>query len=133
MSVAYYIVLEREIEGFDPFVNGKALGHCDEQALMKLCKKLGVKPLMEFSSQDPEEIADLMEDAGVDVPDKLPATQWFEAADGLVTVRALAAHLAAEPKALKNGKAIAEDFGEYVGVLERGEKEGVRWYLALDY
>lgn len=133
MSVAYYIVLERDIEGFDPFVNGKALGHCNDRALTKLCQKLKVKPLLEFASQDPEEIADLIEDAGVEMPDELTATQWFDPAAGLATVRALVAHLAKEPVDLKNGAAIADDLAEYAVVLERLEKEGVRWYLALDY
>ena len=72
MSVAYFIVLERDIEGFDPFVNGKALGHANEKALEKLCAKLNVTPLAAFLSQDPEMLEDFLEEEDVDVPDDLP-------------------------------------------------------------
>jgi hypothetical protein len=132
VSVAYYIVPEREIDGFDHFVNGKALGRANEKALVKLCKQLNVTPLTGFLSQDPDELAEFIEDEGVEVPESLPAEEWFDASAGLETVRALLQHLASEPKALKNSEAIIEDLRECEAVLARLAKENLRWHLALD-
>ncbi len=133
MSVAYYIVPERKINGFDHFVNGKALAHADEETLEKLCTELKVKPITEFISQDPEELADFFEAEGIDLPDELPTTDWFEPSVGLMTVRALASYLQENPNTLKDSADIVEDLREYESVLTRLESENVRWYLALDY
>ncbi|MFZ6819236.1 hypothetical protein [Undibacterium sp. Ji22W] len=133
MSVAYYIVPEREIEGFDHFVNGKALGHADEDTLNHLCEELSVQSILSFISQDPEELADFMEDEGIEMPAELPETRWFDATVGLATVRALAVHLENNPDALKDASNLVEDLREYENVLERFEQEKVRWYLGLDF
>jgi hypothetical protein len=133
MSVAYYIVLQSEIDGFDPFVNGKAIAHASEKELDKIFKTLNVTPLADFLSQDPDELAEFISDAGGDAPEDLPGEQWFTADQGLTTVRALKQHLASNPKALKNAAAIGEDLAEYEAVFERIKKEGVLWHLALDF
>jgi hypothetical protein len=133
MSVAYFIVLEREVPGLDPLVNGKAVGRASETALTKLCTALNVTPLADFVSHDPEELASFLEDAGIDPPADLPAEQWFDAATGLATVRALRKHLVDDPKALKNATAILRDLKEFEAVLERAQKANVRWHLAVDF
>lgn len=133
MSVAYYIVPEREIAGFDHFVNGKALGHADEDILNHLCGELNVQSLLAFISQDPEELADFMEDEDVDMPEEFAEVQWFDATAGLATVRALATHLEGNPDAVKDSNELIEDLREYESVLKRLEQEKVRWYLALDF
>jgi hypothetical protein len=133
MSVAYYIVLKDEMDGFDPFVNGKALAHANEKALEKLCAELKIKPLTAFISQDPEELADFIAGEGMDAPDDLPAEEWFDAEEGLLVVRTLRRHLGDNPKALKDAAAICDDLAEYEAVLERLHKEGVKWHLAVDF
>ena len=75
MSVAYYIIPEREIEGFDPFVNGKALGHADEKALANLCQQLNVVPLTNFLSEDPDELEEFFADEGIEVAETPPAVE----------------------------------------------------------
>ena len=62
MSVAYYIVPRQEIEGFDHFVNGKAVARANEKKLDTICNSLGVTPLSAFISQDPEELTDFLEE-----------------------------------------------------------------------
>ena len=141
MSVSYFIVPEREIEGFDPFVDGKALGHCDEDALNDLCEELEVPSLLDFFSQDPADIDELIDDDELeeDEDDTDEAAEdplephWYDAGEGLLTVRALAKHLAEYPQALEDSAAILEDLQEFIRVLERLEQEKIRWYLALDY
>ena len=51
MRVALFIVLEKDIPDFDPFVNGKALSAA-EIKLDRVAKELGVTPLMDFCSMD---------------------------------------------------------------------------------
>lgn len=136
MSVALYIVCERDIDGFDPFVNGKAVGHADEETLEAICVELGVPPLMAFYSEDPEALAEFLDDELEDEApsrDELPAEEWFSAADGLVTVEALADHLAAHPSAIADADAIVSDLREYADVLTRLKKEKVRWHFAMDF
>ena len=58
MSVAYYIVLDKEEPGFDTFVNGKALAH--EKRLESLCKKLGLKTFEDFLTMSGDDIADMI-------------------------------------------------------------------------
>ena len=55
MSAAYFIVSETPIEGFDLFVNGKALAHASDW-LDQLAEGAGVRPLMDYFSMDPEEV-----------------------------------------------------------------------------
>src|SRR4051794_17122056 len=91
MGAALYIALEKEIPGFDPMMDGKALSKAADQ-LDELAKSLAVRPLMQFFSADPEMLAEFLdEDAEV------PPQSWFPARDGLVTVRVLRAHLATSP------------------------------------
>eukprot|EP01031_Cornospumella_fuschlensis_P009154 gene9154-11243_t len=101
MSAAIYIVPEKPLAGIDDFVNGKAVASVDEVELDELCKRLKVKSLWAFVSQDPGDFADLLEEGeALDLSDSLPDEQWFAAEDGLKTVRALQGHLGAEPPAL---------------------------------
>ncbi len=54
MGVALFIVAEREVEGLDVFVNGKALARCDD--LDRLAIAAGVRPLMDYLSQSFEDL-----------------------------------------------------------------------------
>ncbi len=132
MSVAFYIVPEREIEGFDCFVNGKAVAHASEKKLAKICQSLGVKPLTSFYSQDPEELAALLEGEGLEAGG-YPDQEWFEAEEGVTTVAALIGYLRTNPEKLSDAEAVLDDLEQYKRVLERLASERVRWYLALDF
>jgi hypothetical protein len=132
MGVALYIVPEREVEGLDTFVNGKALGHSEH--LEQLAERAGVRPLMEFFSQDPEDLAEFLDTEGAEpTADGLPAEQWFPAADGLVTVRGLLSYLSAESTAVPDATAIIGDLQEFESVLGRLAAEGVQWHLSVDF
>ena len=74
-------------------MDGKSLSQHME-SLDESARQLGVRPLSEFFSTDPEQLAEFME--GVGVGDAAPPPlQQFTAQDGLATVRALASHAAA--------------------------------------
>ncbi|MFZ4766639.1 MAG: hypothetical protein ACOYMN_16930, partial [Roseimicrobium sp.] len=72
MGVAHYIVLEREIDGLDTMMDGKALADHLE-TLDVAAEELGVRPLSEFFSIDPDEADDFMdeddEEAGAEAAD----------------------------------------------------------------
>jgi len=132
MGVALYIVEERKLPGIETHVNGKALGR--SKSLNKLARQAGVRRLMEFFSQDPEEAAAFIEDEGGEVPTGgFPAEQWFSCHEGSVTVRGLLTHLAANPTAARDAVAITEDLREFESILAKLAEAGVRWHLAIDF
>jgi hypothetical protein len=133
MGVALYIVAERETPGLDVGVNGKPLGRCDE--LDKLAESAGVRPLMQFFSQDPDEaLAEWEEMGDLDPPEgAFPPEAWYTAAEGLVTVRGLLKYLAAHLTAVKEASRVADDLREFEQVFVGLEKADVRWHLAVDY
>jgi hypothetical protein len=132
MGVALFIVPEHEVPGLDPFVNGKALGH--SKHLDRLAERAGVRPLMEFHSQDPAEAEAFFEGEEVDPPaEGFAPEQWFSAADGLTTVRGLLSELARSSAVVPEAAALIEDLREFESVLTRLDSEGVRWHLAVDF
>jgi hypothetical protein len=131
MSAALFIVPEREVEGLDHFVNGKALGHA--QNLDRIAIAAGVRPLMEYFSMGPEEAASTLEGFGGEIPvEGLPDEAWFDAAEGLRTVRGMLRHLSENPTVTRDVEAISRDLREFDEVLSGLEKAGVRWHLGVD-
>lgn len=125
--MALYIVLENKAPGFDPFVNGKALGRSEKQ-LAEMAARLGVRPLMEFFSVNPDEAGEFLESEGVsDV--EIPGEQWFSPEDGLRTVQALLGQVENVP-GLEGVKA---DLLEFEGVLRQAQAKGIKWHLAVDF
>jgi len=135
MGVALYIVLEQKPADFDPFVNGKALSHAEED-LAKIAEQFSGKPLMSFFSARPEEVEDFLADEGIDpkfIGLEPTALQWFEASEGLQTVRTFLQHLKQNPGVIKNSPKIVRDLEEFERVLSEAEKRKLRWHLAVDY
>lgn len=130
MSLAWYIVPEKKVRGLDHHVNGKSLAHAPEKTLEKLFSELNVTPLMDFHSVDPEELAEFFDG---DMPEDLNTPEeWFMAADGLQSVRALLEHLRKNPKAIKNSADVIDDLADFERVLAALAKAKVRWHLAID-
>jgi len=124
MSVAWYIVLERQVPSLKSFVSGKSLPHADK-ILDALAARAGVRPLMKFFSVSPAELA------GFGVTGKTEASpeQWFAAEEGLETVRALL--LEAETEKVE--QRVLDDLREFDRVLGIAQQNGVRWHLAVDF
>jgi hypothetical protein len=95
MGSAYYIVLERDIEGLDVMMDGKRLAR-NIELFDAAAQNLGVRPLSEFVSIDPDEALELLDGAD-DI--ELPELEQFSAQDGLATVRALLPLPEAQPAA----------------------------------
>jgi len=125
-----YIVAEGEIAGFEPHLetNGRSLSEANE-GLNRIAEQIGVRPLMEFFSMDPEEAGAFLEAEG----DEPPEDEWFAPEEGLRTVRALAARLTEHPDALADATGLIEELQGFDAALSRLAQEGVRWHLAIDF
>ena len=127
MGAAYFIVLERKLDGVDTGMDGKSLSR-EIGSLDAAARQLGVRPLSEFFSADPTQLASFVEGEGVEIGDTAPPPlQQFNAQDGLATVRALAAH----PAARADG--VAEDLRECERVLSAAAQHKVGWHFEVDF
>jgi hypothetical protein len=135
MAASLYIVVEGEDPGFDIFVNGHALAR-NEDALERLAERLGVSPLLEFFSADENSMALLLEQGGGN-PEwmhSLPDPQWFNPANGLMTICALLRFLDRWPAALGSETAqVASELREYERVLRKTSTRDLRWHLAVSW
>ena len=126
MGAAYYIVLEKEIEGLDSMMDGKGLSRHIE-SLDATARQLGVRPLSQFFSIDPAAAAEFMEGDAMDLADmELPSLKQFSAQEGLTTVRALLSHSQA------HADHVAEDLRECERILIAAAKHGVGWHFEID-
>jgi hypothetical protein len=64
---------------------------------------------------------------------EIPKEQWFNASDGLKTVRSLMKHLETKPDAVRDAALVLQQLAEFEGVLEKAEANGVRWHIAVDF
>jgi hypothetical protein len=107
-------------------MDGKSLSRHIE-SLDDAARELGIRPLSEFFSADPEQMAEFMEGESIDAGDgELPAVQQFTAQDGLDTVRALIAHAAAQ------ATGVAQDLRECERILSAAARHGVGWHFEID-
>jgi hypothetical protein len=136
MGAAFFIVLDRKDPGFDTMVNGKALSQ-DARRLEKIAKSLGIRPLEEYVSYEPDEAREMMEEMGTD-PDEiddmeLPEQKWYEAQEGLEWVTKIGAHIRANPSSVKNAEDVLADLDAYRAVLEQAKSIKARWNLQVDF
>ncbi len=124
MGAAYFIVLERKIDGLDTVIDGKLLART-AGILDAIAQQLGVRPISEFISIDPSQAAEFMSGEGADLDDmELPPLRQFSAEDGLTTVRALLSRPEAQPA--------IQDLQDCERILSTAAKHGVGWHLEVD-
>lgn len=133
MGVSIYVSLEQEIAGVDPLaINGKPLSKAVD-VLDEWAQGKGLRTVMEMVSSPPEEVADLMDVDVDDLPEHLAAEQWFAAADGLKTIRAMIAHLQQHPTAVKAADDMLTDLQDIEAVLVVAEAQRVKFHFSLDF
>ena len=132
MGTAIYIVTQKEIEDLDTFVNGKAIGKASDKAMFKICREIGQPSLYDFVSQDPEELREMIEESGADVPENLPDEMWFQPDEGKKFVTELLKYFHANSKAMKNVEGLIEDLDEYERIFDELQVRGVKWHFAVD-
>jgi len=98
------------------------------ESLDDAARQLGVRPLSEFFSADPAQLAEFMEGEGIEVGDTAPpALQQFTAQDGLATVRALAS------QAVAQADGVAQDLRECERILSAAARHEVGWHFEVDF
>jgi len=128
---SYYVILEREIPGFDVYVNGHALSN-ESNRIERLAKQIGVKPLLSFFSVSQGDLTSLLDGAPpADLDIQSEKEQWFHAEDGLKTVRALMDHLK-KTQSTEEGQLINE-LREFERVLVAAHQQNIGWHLGIDY
>jgi hypothetical protein len=139
MGAAYYISLERMIDGFDAIgaIDGKALA-AEGQRLDRLAADLGVRPLADFFGGGLDDILDPAPDEEDPLGDALflihgPSEPWFHPREGLGTVRTLRQHIRGNRAAVRNTERVLFDLECFERVLERAEAHGIRWHLSIDF
>ena len=134
MGAALFVVLDREVEGLETFVDGKALS-ASEAALSKACAKLGVPDLWSFFSSNPDEMAEFLEGEDLETED-LPALEtekWFSPEEGLQTVRALIQAIRAGEITAGESSGVEQDLREIERILLGASQGGARWHFAVDF
>jgi hypothetical protein len=135
MSESYYIALEQDIDEIDIMPAGKAVAKMMDR-LDEITDEIGVTRLSDFIGGESEDLSEIVEQEGWDLGGFGPSTggaQWFDASDGLDTVRALAGYIESDPDAIKRAKALLEEFAEFDKVLEIARQHNVRFRLEVDY
>jgi len=145
MGIMTFVTLEKPIRGLKDDMSGKALAWCQLQ-IDALARRLGLQSLDDFISCPPEDLAELMEDLKTPTGEaiELPEEQWFDAEDGLGTVRGLLAHLRENPAAIAKldrvdrddpglGDAVVEDLESAERLLSAAAKRKVRFHLTCTY
>ncbi len=121
MSVAYFVVLNADDPGFDPFVDGKTFTkHLDR--INQLAATIGLPAFEDYASQDLSEFG--VSDEG---------DTWFEPGEGISWVEAVASHLRGDPSAVAESEAVIEDLEDYLRVFREADKRGLQWHLELDF
>jgi hypothetical protein len=91
MGVAYFIVLERQIDGLDTAMDGKRLAKIAAD-LDAVASQLGVKPISEFISIDTEQVAEAMDmdlsDIQVTPPEQFSAIHDLKDCERILSVAA---------------------------------------------
>jgi hypothetical protein len=121
MGAAYYIVLEKEIDGVDTMMDGKSLSRHIE-SLDAVARELLVRPLSEFISMDADAVADVLGDDAEGI--EVPPLQQFQAQDGLATVRALLPRREAQPA--------LHDLKDCERILSAAAEQGIGWHFQID-
>ena len=133
MALAIVVTLEKELPdaaaAYAKAKTGKALAR-EADRLDSAARRRGVTPVTGLLSENTAALAEQMRAEGFD-PSKmrLPPEQWFPAADGLKTVRAVAEYVSANLNDFKQPNPILRDLKAAEALLVAAEAAGVRFHF----
>jgi hypothetical protein len=129
MGIAFCVIFKKDVPphgkvGADNIALAK--GH---EKLDAVAEANGLRTLGGFLSQDPEELADMMD---MDVEEVgAPPEEWFAATDGLTAVQALMAHLRSNPKAVARTKEMLGELEQVETELAAAARSKVKFHFSL--
>jgi hypothetical protein len=133
MALAFVITLEKDLPDASPAyakaAGGKALAR-EADRLDSAARRKGVSPPTTLLSESQAAlIAQLTADGFDPAKMRLPPEQWFPAAEGLRTVRALAEYVSANLNDFKQPNPILRDLKAAEALLTAAEAAGVRFHF----
>lgn len=132
MAQAIVVTLERELPGQAAYTKsktGKALAR-ESDKLDFTARRCKVEALTSMLSENPAILAEQMKEQGFDPSTmRLPPEQWFPAANGLVTVRALHTFVSANLNDYKQPNPILRDLKAVETLLAEAEAAGVKFHF----
>jgi hypothetical protein len=133
MAWTIRVTLERELpEAMAAYAKakpGKAVAR-ESDRLDTAARSRGVTPPTSLLSESRETTIAQFKEAGFDPAKmRIPPEQWFPAAEGLKTVRALAEHVTAHLNNFKQPNPILRDLKAAEALLTEAEAAGVRFHL----
>jgi hypothetical protein len=130
MAGGWYVLLERDLPGVEVSTDGgRALLYFHRQ-IDDLAARLELPALSGFFRPDRAAVLEYLRNQGVEPdPESLPDEDWFDAADGLQTVRGLLAHLRDDPAAAPSADKVIADLEELERVLTPADAAGVPFRL----
>jgi hypothetical protein len=135
MALAFVVTLEKDlpdpaaVEAYAKGKTGKALAR-ESDKLNSVARRKGVEPLSTMLSESQAALRKQLEADGFD-PSKmrLPPELWFDASQGLRTVRAVAEFVAANLNDFKQPNPILRDLKAAEALLVAAESAGVRFHF----
>jgi hypothetical protein len=133
MALVILVTLEKELPGASAAYarsgTGKALAR-ETDRLDAAARTRGITPPTLLLSESQAALIAQLQDEGFDPAKmRLPAEQWFPAADGLKTVRALAEHVGANLNDFKQPNPILRDLKAAETLLAAADAVGVRFHF----
>ena len=132
MGAAYFFVLDREIAGCDPFVDGKAMAR-ESDRIALITQSVGLRDFNDFVSANPDDLMATAEELGIELPEEATAEAWFAPEEGLSWISQLQTHLSANPSAVEDADAVFADLTEYRALLDTAQANGARSHLTVDF
>ena len=135
MALALVVTLEREIpDAAAAYAKSKATGKAlarESDRLSSAARRKGVEPLSAMLSESQAALRAQLEADGFDPSRmRLPPEQWFDAAHGLKTVRALAEFVGANLNDFKQPNPILRDLKAVEALLAAAESAGVKFHFS---
>ena len=132
MALAIVVSLERDLPesaAYAKAASGKALAR-ELDRLDSTARRKSVSPPTSLLSESQASLIEQMKAEGFD-PSKmrLPPEQWFPAADGLKTVRAIAEYVAANLNDFKQPNPILRDLKAAETLLSAADGAGVKFHF----
>ena len=131
MAGGWHVRLERSLPDVEiSTTSGLTLLYLQRQ-IDELAERLELRRLSRFFSADPDAVSAYLAEQGLDPSQyDLPDEEWFDAADGLETVRGLLDAIRAEPESVPKSDKVLSDLEAVEQVLASAALADVRFHLA---